>query len=145
MVAVASGRGKTFTVSSASTPRRPSQPTISLGTSKPAAFLTTCRPRTRQAAGAVDEADAEHEVAHPAIAIGAGSADARGDRAAQRRAGSPPAAGRTAGTARAGQDAAISVSGVPARAVKRQLGGVVVDDAAQSADVERDDPVRGPC
>ena len=62
------GRGKTLSETATMAPRRPRQPTMSFGRSKPAAFLTTLPPPRDERAGAVDEPHADDEVAHAAVA-----------------------------------------------------------------------------
>ena len=89
------------------------------------------------ATGAVDEAHAEHEVAHAAVAVGARPGDARGDRAPQRRARGDQRRVEGQVLAMLGQRRGDLGQRRAGACGERQLGRVVVDDPAQTGDVER--------
>ena len=81
-----SGSGWHLSEISSSNPSVPSAPAISRATSKPATFFITRPPNARSAPLPVEDPHAQHEVAHRAGVGPARPGQARGDRAAERRA-----------------------------------------------------------
>ena len=84
IVASARGIGRHLSETSVITPSVPSAPVMRRETSKPATFFMTRPPNVELLARAVDDLDAEHEVAHGAGIRPARSRQAARDRAAER-------------------------------------------------------------